>query len=279
VSNPDLTGLAENLVCLGSGLWSSQAISTVSFPSDGSDRMGAVEADSFWFCHRNQCIVNVVRRFLTGREIWDIGGGNGVVSLALKEAGLEVVLLEPGPEAIQRALARGLPTVVRATMADAGFRPHSLPAAGLFDVLEHIADDVAFLRRLQEVLRPGGELFLTVPAHRYLWSTNDQFSGHFRRYSARRLRRALNDSGFEIRFLTYFFAPLVLPILLFRALPSSLGLRPTIEVEHTIGEHRRRSGPMGSLLSRCLTWEQRRIAQGRRLPVGSSLLVAATARG
>ena len=40
---------------------------------------------------------------------------------------------------------RGLDPVICATLSDAGFLPQTLDAAGLFDVVEHIADDREFL--------------------------------------------------------------------------------------------------------------------------------------
>ena len=59
---------------------------------------------------------------------------------------------------------RGLTSVICSTLQDAGFKPGTVPAAGLFDVLEHIEDDVGFLKTLNEILVPKGRVFLTVIA-------------------------------------------------------------------------------------------------------------------
>jgi SAM-dependent methyltransferase len=56
------------------------------------------------------------------------------------------------------------------------------------DVLEHIADDAAELRRAARHLARGGKLIVLAPAHQYLFSPFDTAIGHYRRYSATSLR-------------------------------------------------------------------------------------------
>lgn len=69
--------------------------------------------------------------------------------------------------------------------------------SGAFDlivcmnVLEHIEDDQRALRHMLALLRPGGSLFLLVPAHDVLFSEFDKASGHFRRYTKRRMKALL----------------------------------------------------------------------------------------
>ena len=81
------------------------------------------------------------------------------------------------------ARSRGLDPVVCATLEEAGLRPESLDAVGLFDVVEHIRDEVGFLRTVRQTLCHGGRLYLTVPAFRALWSSEDDLVGHHRRYT------------------------------------------------------------------------------------------------
>src|SRR5262245_37315921 len=52
---------------------------------------------------------------------------------------------------------------------------------GMFDVLEHIQDDIGALRDIRSLLDPDGALLLTVPAHASLWSYFDEASRHCRR--------------------------------------------------------------------------------------------------
>ena len=64
-----------------------------------------------------------------------------------------------------------------------------------FEVLEHIEDDVAALREWLEDLRPGGQVFISVPAHRSKWNVTDLFAGHFRRYDRDDLQALLDRAG------------------------------------------------------------------------------------
>lgn len=71
------------------------------------------------------------------------------------------------------------------------------------NVLEHIEDDCGALRAMLGLLRPGGTLFLLVPAHGWLYTAFDVESGHWRRYSKRRMKelilRAAPDNRLRIR--------------------------------------------------------------------------------
>ena len=65
------------------------------------------------------------------------------------------------------------------------------------EVLEHIQDDAAALRNWFDLIRPGGHLLLSVPAHPHLFSAEDEMAGHYRRYSRKPLIRQLEEIGFE----------------------------------------------------------------------------------
>jgi len=58
------------------------------------------------------------------------------------------------------------------------------------DVLEHVDDDLGSFRALAQLLRPGGHLFVTVPAYPSLWSRHDDLHHHKRRYDKARLQEA-----------------------------------------------------------------------------------------
>jgi SAM-dependent methyltransferase len=215
-----------------------------------------------------------MRRWPPAGTIFDVGGGNGVVAAAMQSAGLDVVLVEPGRNGARNARSRGVESVVCARLEDAGFPPATLPAVGLFDVLEHIGEDRAFLRSIEALLIPGGRLYLTVPAYRVLWSSEDVQFGHYRRYRLGGLRRLLEQSGFRVEYASYLFWALPAPIFLLRTLPSLLGATPgagpdQVRRDHVTGSTR------GKLLGSLLRPELTRIGAGRRIPMGSSCLVVA----
>lgn len=74
----------------------------------------------------------------------------------------------------------------------------------LFDVLEHIDDDMAALARLQRLLKPGGRLLVTVPAYEWLWSAHDEAHHHRRRYTTARLGARARSAGLVAIRLGYF---------------------------------------------------------------------------
>ena len=231
------TDFSDTLRPAEEGIWFSNGAHDVSYPSGGHQSCFEVEPSSFWFRHRNRCITDLVGRHAPDGPIFDIGGGNGFVSYALNEAGFPTALVEPGGTGIANARRRGVETVIRSEAQAAGFRPSSLPAVGLFDVLEHIDDDVGMLRWLSDTMVAGGKLYLTVPALGWLWSNEDVHAGHFRRYTARGSVR--EAPRFRIRgpFMSYFFSPLVLPIFLIRSLPARLRIRQNTTGAHAASEH------------------------------------------
>jgi SAM-dependent methyltransferase len=74
----------------------------------------------------------------------------------------------------------------------------------LLDVLEHVEDDVGFLRSLRRALRPEGTLVVKVPSGDWLYGTMDHAIGHYRRYSKKTLRAALGSAGLHDSGSLYF---------------------------------------------------------------------------
>ena len=73
----------------------------------------------------------------------------------------------------------------------------------LFDVIEHIEDVTGFLESSLYHLKPGGWLFVNVPALPSLFSAYDRAAGHVRRYERGTLCRELACPGLSLRDLRY----------------------------------------------------------------------------
>lgn len=271
----DLLPIAPGLALDADGIWRATRQSAIDYPDEANAFCFAIEASSFWFNYRNRFILEVVRHFPPAGPIADIGAGNGYVSLALKRGGFSTIVIEPGPVGARNARARGLETVVCATLQQADFVPHSLDAAGLFDVIEHIEDDERFLRDVGRVLKPGGRLYLTVPAFPALWSSEDDLVGHHQRYTLGQLAQRLRRNGFEVDYATYLFSPLPMPLFLLRTLPSRLGRRKTLDPAQTAAELQPAPGLAVKMVSVVLDGELALIKRGRRVPFGTSCLIAA----
>ena len=267
---------ASNLELGEHGIWFSRNLSEVSYPSSGNEDCYEIEESSFWFQHRNRCLVACAKAFPPAGPIIDIGGGNGFVSQGLQASGFETVVVEPGRAGALNARRRGVEQVICSTLEDAGFRERSLPAAGLFDVIEHVQEDQQFLGMIRRLLVPDGRLYITVPAYSWLWSADDVFAGHHRRYTLASLGKALHRSGLDVEFASYIFCLLPPPVFLVRSIPSRFGLRSK-ELPNSAQQHQT-SKWARSLADRAFHWELRAIEQRRSIPFGGSCLLVARAK-
>jgi SAM-dependent methyltransferase len=274
----DLTQIGRNLEPTAEGEWCSRSLSMVSYPVWGNQACFDVEDFSFWFRHRNACILEAVRQYPPAGPLFDVGGGNGFVAKAMQDAGLEVVLVEPGAGTVN-ARRRGIQHVVRATLEDAGFIPGSLPAIGLFDVVEHMQDDHKFLETIRIHLSSRGRIYLTVPAYQSLWSGADIVAGHYRRYRRQSLKELLKSVGFEVEFATGFFRFLLPAVFAMRVVPYRLGFKRRPEVQEVdtkmVHQHRIKS----ALIERALNWVQQGevagIRERRESKFGATWLIVA----
>lgn len=258
----------------GDRLWTHVKEAAVSYPEAGLARLAEIEPVSFWFRHRNNVIVEVLKRYPPAGRLVDVGGGNGFVSVAMARAGIDCVVVEPDAGGAATAVSRGLP-VVRAAFQNLDLRDASLDAIGMFDVLEHIEDEPGVLDEIFRKLKPGGMVYLTVPAYEFLWSREDIYAGHFRRYSRRHLERVLRQAGFTPFYSSYFFSLLVPAVAAFRSIPYLLRLGGKAEHDINPQDHRLPQGSIGSILGRSFQAEVRRISMGRRLAFGTSCLAVA----
>ena len=80
----------------------------------------------------------------------------------------------------------------------AALKEHAFDTVVCLNVLEHIEDDRGALRRLYDLLVPGGNLLLFVPADQNLYGTMDKQVGHFRRYSLGDLKELIESEGYVV---------------------------------------------------------------------------------
>jgi SAM-dependent methyltransferase len=85
-------------------------------------------------------------------------------------------------------------------------------AAFLLDVLEHLPDDQSAMCQVAAALKPGGLVFVTMPALQFFWSYNDEVAHHCRRYDRKDLARLGNAAGLHllsVRYFMFFLSPLL----------------------------------------------------------------------
>jgi SAM-dependent methyltransferase len=131
----------------------------------------------------------------------DLGCGDGRLTSELDAT--ELTAADVSPVALERARTR-LPDARLAELAPDAALPFG---DGSFDLvlcaetLEHVRDVQLLLSEIRRVLRPGGKLALTTPAHLPLGRRPDPLSPHLRLFTRRSLRRLLGELGFEVESL------------------------------------------------------------------------------
>ena len=246
-------------------------------------QLQAIEDRHFWFRARNKVIAIVVSQITAnlapGYRVLEVGCGTGNVLRFLEQTCKNGVVtgIDLFAEGLQYARRR---TTCQVVQADINAPPFATQfhLIGLFDVLEHLPDDMQVLRNVHTMLAPGGILLLTVPAHPSLWSYFDEGSHHCRRYRVSNLESKLNNTGYQIEYLTQYMVSIFPLLWLGRRLKSLIDRRPSGSADRTdaLARAELRITPVANgLLAFLLAPEARLIARRRRLPMGTSLLAIA----
>ncbi len=229
--------------------------------------MNSLEDRHWWFLGRRELIVRVVRRYTpAGGRILDYGAGTAFIAKGLRDAGYEVTAADVNDAALRACKAAGFATI--------DLRREAVPAEGadgvvLADVLEHSDREKDVLEPAIRSLSARGRVIVTAPAIEFLWSGEDYVSHHRRRYTASRLRGALEDAGLRVCWCQYFntaLFPLIAAAILWKRL-----MRPR-------DMYRSNMTPVHPMLNRVLYRifsAESRLAGRIGFPIGASLLAVA----
>lgn len=137
-----------------------------------------------------------------GRKVLEVGAGIGTFARhVLDETSVEeMMLVEPADNTIpvlrERFAGDRRITVTQGYLEQVTPRP-SVDSLVAVNVLEHVENDVGFLRAAHDTLKPGGRVLLFTPALNQIFGTLDEAFGHFRRYTKSVLGERLRAAGFE----------------------------------------------------------------------------------
>lgn len=100
-----------------------------------------------------------------GGKLLEIGPGNGDFLAVAGEAGFEVTGIEISPHAVDTANKRLGGEYVRCgTLETAAIPGEQFDVCTLFDTIEHTRNPLQLLRKVREILKPDGILFLSTPS-------------------------------------------------------------------------------------------------------------------
>lgn len=139
-----------------------------------------------------------------GRTILEVGSGLGDLADEMRGYDRLVVTdVDPGclGELSRRFGGRPGVEVMPFDLREDDHATASVDTVLAVNVLEHVVDDVAALRRMASVVAPGGNIVLFVPAYPSLYGPHDRAAGHVRRYVPKTLRSAVLDAGLEVEVL------------------------------------------------------------------------------
>lgn len=195
------------------------------------------EESHWWYMGRRRILSDFVEQIckdVKGHRphILDVGCGTGGNLKMLARYG-DAEGVDVSPDAIAFCRARGLDCVRQGAAEQLPYEGETFDLVTSFDVIEHLDDDVAGLREMRRVLRPGGHALLFVPAFMFLWGVQDDVSHHRRRYTLPQLRRVVSEAGFAVERSTYANITFFAPIWLGRALIRMLGIN--VDTENNIG--------------------------------------------
>lgn len=200
-----------------------------------------VEETNWWYRGKREILLAVVNKLKLPKSATalEVGCGTGLF-LKLLESTLRLKCygLEPEKGFFRLASSR-LPGHISNLKLDKFAQPAS-PAGGLvrskqssfphhydlitcLDTLEHIKDDQKAVSQMASLLKTGGVLLLYCPAYQFLWSTLDNISHHFHRYTKKELLTLTAGSGLSPVFSSYSNFFLFPPILVIRFLSHLFG--------------------------------------------------------
>jgi SAM-dependent methyltransferase len=240
------------------------------------DQFAELEENHFWFRGRRTIFFDLIERELGGArsdlDILEVGCGPGGMMPPLTRYG-RVHGLDIAHDALRYCQTRGFANVATASGTELPFDDASFDVVALFDTIEHIPDDKKVLEEVHRILKPGGFVFISVPAYQFLYSQNDRLVHHQRRYTRSNLGSLLRETRFKPRKLTYFntfLFPLILPAVMVLKLKEKLFGLP----EGQTNLSHQFAGPINDLFAWFMSAE-RWLLRNMEFPFGHSLIAIA----
>lgn len=237
-----------------------------------------LEERFWWFVAMRHITDTIVGPDLQGQtlDLLDAGCGTGYNIEHYEKAGHRVFSFDISEHAIAGVLKRGFRQVCEASVTEIPYRSESFDLVFSFDVLEQISveDGAQAIREMHRVLKPGGSLFIRVPAFEWMRSSHDAALATAHRYSRPELVQMLLGVGFDMRLASY-ANTLLFPVAILRRSLKKLGVGRGTDVKPLPGG----LGWIDPIFRNVLAAEARVLGMGGRLPFGLSVIAYAKKRG
>jgi ubiquinone/menaquinone biosynthesis C-methylase UbiE len=235
-----------------------------------------LQKSGWWFGNaRNNLVIFILKDLLdviVGKKILDVGCSEGAFLDRLKTEKADFSAIDFDNQAIEFCRKRGYSKEVKfGSILDIPYKENSFDCVTALDVIEHIDDDNKALSEMKRVCKKNGIIFLILPAHKWLFSSNDEAYHHFRRYDLDRIKKIAKKNSLSIKAISYFnislFPIFVLMTLITKIFPN----KRTSSVLKPVPK------PLNSMLSKIMNNEiqfvTRNVSHNKLGPVGSSYIV------
>ena len=234
--------------------------------------LNQLEEKYWWFPAMRQITDTIAARELEqpNLRLLDAGCGTGF-NLGYYADGnsRDVYGLDIATAALEHVRRRGFHKIAQASITDIPFKSETFDMVFSFEVLTQTPRDMhdSTLREMHRVLKPGGHLFIRVPAFMWLWSSHDEELEVRYRYTRDELAKRISDAGFAIEWTSYANG-FLFPIILLRRFLKRLGIGGGTDVKPLP----RGLGWLDGIFRGVLASEAPWFKSGRRLPFGLSLI-------
>jgi len=173
------------------------------------EKIHKLQMNGWWFGNgRNKIVIDILKRSVTnfhGSRLLDVGCSEGAFLDYLNQNKIDFTAIDSDQNAINFCRERGYGNRVECgNVLNLQFPDNSFDIVTALDVIEHVKDDIKALSEIKRVCKKNGIIFLIIPAHQWLWSSNDIAYHHWRRYSKKMVKELIKKLDLEIITLTYF---------------------------------------------------------------------------
>jgi len=251
-----------------------------SFDTSVFEFLFEMEQKHFWHVGRREMILDVLRRnipSLARFRMLEVGCGNGSVLAFLRQNGINIEGGDIFLQGLRFCQQRVSPVILYQIDALSLPFKNNYEIIGIFDVLEHIENDEKGLAEIDKALKARGNLVLTVPAYKFLWSRHDEASHHRRRYNRTELIAKLERCGFVVNKATHYMF-FLFPVLAAMRLLSKIFRNKKHEKYDIQTSLEFKTIPFINNLFLASLRLEKHLIRYLNLPFGASLLVLATKR-
>lgn len=167
---------------------------------------GAAHTQSYLF----PPLLELLLQYGNGRDVFELGCGNGANAKRLVELGYQVTAVDPSSEGVKFAKSLGVDAEQGSTDDDLAARYGTFPIVVSLEVIEHVFSAHQYAQRVCDLLAPGGVAIISTPYHGYLKNLmlavtgklDNHFTalwdgGHIKFFSRKTLRSLFAQVGME----------------------------------------------------------------------------------